>query len=651
MKPLYSYILISVAVLTSGGANAEDPQSAADLPLEAFAQLSQMQDAELSPDGTHIAYLFPFDGRNHIVMQPVSGFDKRKVVPPAGKLNFDWLQWANNDRLVFAASFSGERFNTATIETRLASIKKDGSGLEWIVRSANSDEVAGSRPGTKPDIPPQIQDDVISWLPEEPNHILVALDENFDGKDEVRRIDITSGDYTNIQDGLRGVQNWLVDASGDVRMGFGYYESEFTLKFLNSEQQWISATSTDWWDSGWHPVAFTDDPLVAFVIGPNVRGRDVVRKMKIETGEFLEEVFDAGDYDVDGVVLNAYTRKPVGVSYTEHGPHVKYFDSEFDKLQRTAEKAFKGMSVRLLSLSADKRQILVRVSSDTDPGVLYFWDRDAKSMDVYNVSMPGLVPELLTPVRPVTYTARDGKEIPGYLTTPLAQEAKNLPMVVMPHGGPGSRSDKRFGFIQQFLASRGYAVFQPNFRGSTGYGGDHFSAGKKQWGGLMQDDVTDGAEWLVKSGIADPERMCIIGWSYGGYSAVMGAIKTPDLFKCAASINGVLDLPRLVNDDKKYIGGRTWVKDFGLEGEKLKTISPYHQAERIKIPMLLIQAEDDVNVHKDQAARMQKRLLKLKKPVELITVGLGGHNMDNTAAREEILKNLELFLNKNIGGL
>ncbi len=644
-----SVLFLSLLFLTAGSVLADEPRTPSELPLEAFAQLPRMQDAELSPDGTYIAYFFPVDGRNHIVMQPLAGGDERRVVPPAGDLDFEWLHWANDQRLVFSASFFGKRFNTETTETRLASIRRDGTDLQWIVKSAESDAVSGSRLSTTPDIPPQIQDDVISWLPDEPDHILVALDENFDGKDEVRRININNGDYTNVRGGIRGVQNWMVDADNEIRLGYGYFKSEFVLKFLNGDQEWISGTSTDWWDQGWHPVAFTDDPLVTYAIGPSDTGRDVVRKLNIETGERLELVFDNGEYDVDGVALDSRTLRPIGVKHTRHDTRIKYFDSEYDKLQRTAEKAFKGMNVRLLSLAADKRQLLVRVSSDTDPGVLYYWDRDAKSMDVISESMPGLVPELLSPVEPVSYKARDGYEVPGYLTLPVGGDAKNVPMIVMPHGGPASRTDESFWFLSQFLASRGYAVFQPNFRGSIGYGDAHYRAGKKQWGGLMQDDVTDGAKWLVESGIADPERMCIVGWSYGGYSAAMGAVKTPDLFKCAVSINGVLDLPRMVNDDRKYIGGQSWVQDFALEGAKLNTISPYHQAENIQIPLLLIQADDDVRVHKEQAARMANRLQKLKKPVEHVTIELGGHSMDNSAARERILESLEAFLNDHTG--
>ncbi len=647
---IFRPLTLVVTVLLTANALAQSAKTPSELPLEAFSQLPLMQDVELSPDGSHLAFFYPIKGRNHIVIQPIFNADDRKVVPPPGELEFRWLNWANDERLVFSAAYSGSRYNTETTETRLASIKRDGTDSKWIIKPANPESTTGSKLSrTGQGVAPQIQDDVVAWLPEEPNYILVGLDEDFDGKDEVRKVNVNTGDYSIVRGGIRGVQSWKADADNVVRLGWGYHESQFTVMFLNDQGDWTNSTRADWWDRGWRPVSFTEDPMVVYATGPNDSGRKVVVKMNIIDGSIVEQVFDNGDYDVNSIRKDSLTGRPVGVVYTTHFKKTKYFDSEFDRLQRTAEKAFKGMVVNIVSLSANHKQILVRVTSDTDPGVLYYWDREAKSMDVLTELMPGLVPELLSPVKPVTYTARDGYEIPGYLTLPIQGADKNLPTIVMPHGGPAARTDQSFWFLTQFLASRGYAVFQPNFRGSTGYGYAHRNAGRKQWGGLMQDDVTDGAKWLVESGLADPERLCIVGWSYGGYSAAMGAIKTPELYKCAASINGVLDLPRMVNDDRKYIGGRSWVKDFGLEGAKLNDISPYHQAERVQIPMLLIQAKDDTRVHEEQGARMAKQLKKLKKQVDYVTVELGGHSMSNAPARKVILESLEEFLTDNIG--
>ncbi|MEQ9562599.1 MAG: alpha/beta fold hydrolase, partial [Woeseiaceae bacterium] len=271
-----------------------------------------------------------------------------------------------------------------------------------------------------------------------------------------------------------------------------------------------------------------------------------------------------------------------------------------------------------------------------------------KSLDAIAEIQPGLSGDNLSHVKPVSYLARDGQAIAAYLTVPRGAVAEKLPLVVMPHGGPQARDNQSFNFLVQFLASRGYAVFQPNFRGSTGYGKAFEQAGFKQWGGLMQDDVTDGAKWLVEQGIADPDRMCIVGWSYGGYSAAMGAVKTPELFRCAASINGVLDLVRQISEDKDYIGGRRWTEHMGLTDEKAREVSPYHQAEAIRIPMLIVQALDDSRVTREQGQRMARRLEKLDKPVEYVEVRQGGHSLGNESARLAMLEALEKFLVQNI---
>ncbi|MEM7083822.1 MAG: S9 family peptidase [Pseudomonadota bacterium] len=646
---LYAPLILALSLLMTVPSWGEGPSSPAELPLKAFAQLPLMQDVELSPDGTHIAFMYPIDGRNHIVIQPVFNADQRKVIPPPGELEFDWLRWANDERLVFVANYFDRRSNVETVETRLASIKRDGTDVKWIIKPAAPKSTAGSRLSrTAESVAPQLQDDVIDWLPSDPDHILVALDEDFDARWEVRKVNVNNGDYKIVRGGFEGVQNWKSDADHVVRLGWGYDQSEFKVIYLNQDGDWKSAVRTDWWDRGWRPGAFTDDPEVVIASGYD-QGRAIYSKINISSGDVLEPVFSHDQYDADYLLSEGYTGGIVGVRYTSHFPQTKYFDAELDKLQRSAEKAFAGMNVQQVSHSADRKQLLIKVSSDNDPGVMYMWDRENKSMDVLSEMMPGLLPELLSSVKPISYAARDGYDIPGYLTLPKGKGDKNLPTVIMPHGGPSARDDQSFWFLSQFLASRGYAVLQPNFRGSTGYGAAHENAGAKQWGGLMQDDVTDAAKWIVSSGIADPERICIVGWSYGGYSAAMGAVKTPDLFRCAASINGVLDIPRQVNDGRKYVGGKAWSEAISLEGASLKDISPLHQAEKITIPMLIIQAKDDARVHKEQGSSMAKRLDKLGKTHTYITVDHGGHSMNNEPARAIILESVERFLDSNIG--
>ena len=640
----YTVVFLLIVI---GMAEAQQTTDPDDIPIQAFAQLPAMRNAELSPDGTHLAYFRPIKGRWNLIIQAMIGSQGQPVVvPPVGDLNFDRLHWANNERVVFTVSATRMRRITETTETRLWATNKDGSNLRHVVIPATKKRTGSSIRRSLPHA--QIQSDVVDWLPEEPNHILLALNANTTPGDEVRRIDIRTGEYEIVQEDFTGIQEWMTDSTGRLQLGWGYRSTKFNMMTRDATGAWINAEKTDWWDDDIAPLAFTDSADIVYARRRGENGTAVIQALNIRSGEFGSTVYEQDGIDVNDLLLDPVTNMPAGISYIDDEFKIDYFDSKLAALQKGIDAALPGATNRITSMTNDRLKVLVHSSSDIDPGSYFFLDRDQGGLSFVAQTMPGLSPELMSTVEPVNYPARDGLTIPGYLTVPKGKARENLVVVVMPHGGPTSRSSKSFWFLTQFLASRGYAVFQPNFRGSSGYGIAFEEAGEHQWGGKMQEDVTDGTRWLIEQGIADGDNICIVGWSYGGYSAAMGAVQTPDLYQCAASINGVLDLPRLISDDRRYVGGSVWTKHVGLEGEDAVAVSPYHQAERIKVPMLIIQAEDDARVHKDQGARMANRLRKLKKPYEFIEIELGGHGMSNEIARQKILSSLEAFLAENL---
>ncbi|MGI9206252.1 MAG: alpha/beta hydrolase family protein [Woeseiaceae bacterium] len=643
MKTRSCSFLLLLATITVSAQTVTTP---ADIPTKAFAQLPVMRSARISPDGANLAYIRPIEGRGHLVIQPLLEAGQPFVAPPTGDAEYDWLRWANNELLVFSISATRKRGTIETSETRLWSVKQDGSGATHIVLPSRR---AKTGSGVSRDLPPaQLQGNVIHWLPDEPNHILLSLDGDHNAANEVRRIDVRDGTYDLVRRDASGIQNWLTDQSGELRFGWGFRSSNLKTLTLDQNGKWRSAEKAEWWDADYFPLGFTAAPDIAYVRGPDERGYKVIRTMSISSGELSDIVFARDGIDVGSLVDDPLTQQPVGVTYIDDFRKIHYFDESLAALQKALDKALPETANEIVSMTGDRRKVLVYSSSDIDAGTYAYLDRDENSLSIIAEAMPGLPPELMSEVEPVSYAARDGLEIPAYLTVPRASARENLRVVVMPHGGPSARDDRSFWFLSQFLAARGYAVFQPNFRGSTGYGKDFEDAGRSEWGGKMQEDVTDGVHWLVEQGIANPDKLCIVGWSYGGYSAAIGAVQTPDLYQCAASINGVLDLPRLIADDRHYIGGTAWTKHIGLEGENAKLVSPYHQAERITIPMLIIQAQDDARVHEDQGKRMARILDRQKKPVTYVDVELGGHSMTNEAARVTILQSLEEFLDQNL---
>jgi dipeptidyl aminopeptidase/acylaminoacyl peptidase len=295
---------------------------------------------------------------------------------------------------------------------------------------------------------------------------------------------------------------------------------------------------------------------------------------------------------------------------------------------------------------------LLRATNPSEPGLRYLYDVTKKSITELEYDYAGLGATNAPYRTTIKYTARDSLAIEAFLTVPRGVDPKNLPTIMLPHGGPWAQDDVNYDYLAAFLANRGYAVLQPNFRGSTGYGKAFLDKGNGQWGLTMQDDLTDGVEWLVKNGISDKARICILGGSYGGYAALMGAVKTPDLFKCAISINGVSDILKLLKGDtggfKEEVTARL-IGDLDKDYERLKTTSPYYNVEKITAPILLIHAKDDQRVDYRQSTRMRDKLLTAGKPVEYVEIADGEHFLENEAARTTYLTAVENFLAKHLG--
>lgn len=643
------YFVLAVLGLWLGHGYAQErPQ---DIPSSVFASLDGFTAARLSPDGQHIAYLYPIKGRQNLVIHEFAT-GKNTVVPPIEKLDFNWLRWANDKVVVFSMSYTAARniSSLETKETRLISVNVGTKARTALIKPA---ELVGATLGSRTSRAyygeAQIQDRVLDWLIDDPDHILVILDEDFDGANEIRKIDVNTGNYTIFRKSTQGIQGWLLDNSGMPRLGWGYKKGSFWMILKSSEGDWISLPKQDWYEY-WEPRAFTEDPDVLYVTGYGEHRTLELRTLNINDGTFVETLYSDPTYDLDDFLTHPVSTDISGFSYVSANEQDVYFDAELRKLQKSVDKALPGARNVISSMSADKKKLLIVSSSPQEPGGLFIWDRGAGSLEPFGWFNENLDPEMMADVRPVEYASDDGTLIPGFLTMPSHKEGKKLPAVVLPHGGPESRDDQSYWFLSQFLASRGYAVLQPNFRGSTGYGYDFEEAGRGQWGGIMQDDVDAGARWLAAEGIADPERVCIAGWSYGGYSAAMGLVKSPEIYRCGIGINGVYNLPMLIGYDKKYIGGSTWTRHIGLEGESTRSVSPFHQAEEIQAPFLIIHAEDDARVEIDQASNMHKALKKAGAESELVVLPLGGHSMRNAEARVRILNELEQFLAKHIGG-
>lgn len=346
----------------------------------------------------------------------------------------------------------------------------------------------------------------------------------------------------------------------------------------------------------------------------------------------------------------------LGAFYEADRIKFQALDPNYQKVQASLDAALPDTVNVPVSMTADGSKIIYLCFSDRDPGAYYLVDAAKNEFGIVGRSGPWIKPQQMAPVQPIQFSARDGLLVHGYLTLPQTANPTNLPLVMFPHGGPAARDSWRFDPEVQFLANRGYAVLQINFRGSVGYGLKFHEAGFKEWGGKMQDDITDGIKWAIAKGIADPQRIAIFGASYGGYAALMGLITTPELFKCAICYAGVTDVRSITR--KARLRGeirghfervlREEIGDYRADKARLREISPVNLADKISAPLLLAYGAQDPIVDIAQARAFAKALKKNKKPFELIVEEHEGHGFSSESARSNLLQRVDLFLRQNL---
>jgi dipeptidyl aminopeptidase/acylaminoacyl peptidase len=370
-----------------------------------------------------------------------------------------------------------------------------------------------------------------------------------------------------------------------------------------------------------------------------------------------EPLFRRENADVSDAINDPWTREVVGVSWLEVEAHQQFFQPDLEAARQALAARVPGAAATLATWSQDRRRFIAYIETGLDGGGYYLFEPANSNLRFIAARYPELRQAQLGQRQSITYRARDGVSVPAYLTLPNAPSARNLPLVLLVHGGPHSRDTMDFDYWAAFLASRGYAVLQPNFRGSSGYGRAWEDAGRRQWGGLMQTDVEDGVAAIVRAGIADESRVCIVGASYGGYAALAGATLTPDRYRCAVSVAGVSDLIAMLNDEIAQAGRHSMTADWwrasigDRSGDRaeLRNISPVNLADRVRIPILLMHGTDDTVVPIDHSRRMQRALQGAGKDVRFVELRGDDHWLSDAATRIQMLEEMEGFLGQHLG--
>jgi dipeptidyl aminopeptidase/acylaminoacyl peptidase len=458
--------------------------------------------------------------------------------------------------------------------------------------------------------------------------------------------------------GMENTIEWQTDGKGAVlaRIDRNAISHTDRLVVYSGGNEHEGGTFPVTGDSDSGIVGVSEDGKAVMRLGRAAGGVRTLVRRDLASGA-QSDVFAPQGYDVGGPIKDEWTGRVAGVTYVDDKREYRFLDPKREALQRGVEQAFPGKSAGIVSSDMAADKLVVATDGPAEPPIYYLLDRATHNMRPVAVPYPDLMGVPLGEMKSHDYVARDGLAIHAYLTLPPGKPATNLPLVVMPHGGPDARDHLGFDWWAQFLANRGYAVLQPNYRGSAGYGEAFTQAGLRQWGLKMQDDISDGVKQVIAEGIADPKRVCIVGASYGGYAALAGAALSPDLYACAVAVAGVSDLPLMLRTEHRMTGENSqashfWATRIGSSDEnwdQLVATSPARHAASIRAPVLLIHGEGDTTVRIDQSEAMADALKAAGKSVTFIRIPGEDHYLNQTSTRVRVLSETEKFLEKYIG--
>lgn len=651
-----------LAGLLAGSASGAVAQTIpADQAADLFGARSTAWQADLSPSGRKVLFLSA--GAGSATLARILDLDTRaisNVVASDGRPeSLDWCEFASEIQLVCRFGGNVEDSGVVMGFSRLITLTASGRNMRPLGRKESMADAYVR----------QFDGAVLDWLPDSDGSILMARnyvpgaqDSNWrvsDNKAEglgVDRIELSTLKATAVEPPKEKVSHYMTDGHGAVRI-IAIQDTNGELLTGTIRFRYRTAGSREWRDlgrydsskrSGMWPVAIERATNSVYYLD-KLGGRDALYRMTLDGSGAKTLIAKNDKVDIDGVVRLDRGQSVIGYSYTDDRSRIEYFDPELKELAGALGRALPASPIiQFVAASRDGKTLLVHASADTDPGAYYVLDRDSKRMEPVLNSREQLVGRELAPVRAVSYAAADGKMIPAYITMSKGAAAKGRPAIVLPHGGPSARDEWGFDWLAQFLAARGYVVIQPNYRGSAGYGEEFLGENAfRDWRTAISD-INAAGKYLVAQGIADPARLAIVGWSYGGYAALQSAVLEPDSYKAVVAIAPVTDLAALKREAEGFTNARLTEKLIG-SGEHVRAGSPLINAARLKVPVLLVHGDLDGNVGVNHSAKMSDALKKAGTSVEFIRYKSLEHQLDDSKARSEMLAKIASLLERTIG--
>lgn len=634
MKKLNVLLMLALAMAIGAcqGNSEKAPEktmTVQEIPLKDFFKNPEKSSYEISPNGDYFAFMAPYENRMNVFVQKIGSEESTRLTDVTDR-DIAGFMWANNNRILYLKDNGGdENFG-------IYGINIDGSNPQNLTAFDG------------------VKTQIIDELEGLDDFIMVGLNKRNPQIFDPYRLNITTGDLEMLYENPGNVSGWMTDHDGKLRIAVTTDGVNNSLLYRETEKDDFKTILTTNFKESMSPQFFTFDNKNLYAVSNLGRDKAAAVIFDVKEGKETEVLFEHPEVDVSYIGYSDKRKVITAVSYTTDKRHRKYFDEETKTMMEFLENELAGYEIGIGSSNKNEDKYIVRTYSDKSRGAYYFYDKTEQKLEKIADVSPWLDESQMAEMKPIQYQSRDGLTINGYLTLPKGVEAKNLPVVMNVHGGPWARDNWGFNPEVQMLANRGFAVLQVNFRGSTGYGRSFWEASFKQWGQAMQNDVTDGAQWLIDQGIADPKRIAIYGASYGGYATLAGLAYTPNLYACGVDYVGVSNLFSFMKTIPPY-----WQQYLDMmyemvgnpetDSAMLAAFSPALNAEKIVAPLFIAQGAKDPRVNIAESDQMVEAMKKRGVDVEYLVKAEEGHGFRNEENRFEFYEAMLGFLKTHIG--
>lgn len=598
------------------------------IPVEDFFKNPEKTSFSISPDGTSLAYLAPYHNRLNIYVKNMNTGAEVRITDDTLR-DIRQYQWVNDNRLVYLQDVGGDE------NYKLYATNREGNYTVCLTCF------------------PGVRTEIINGCEDSPKDILISMNMRDPAYFDVYKLNIESGALDMMAQNPGNIISWIADHKSIIRAAVATDGlSTHILYRDNAKSEFRNILTFDYKHTV-EPLFFTFDNQKLYCLSNLGRDKSALVVINPKTGSEEDVVFSHFAYDVAGAGYSCKRKTLTEAYYTSWKKEVYYFDQQKRHVHEALLGKLPGYEIYITDSDKDENHYVIRTYNDKTMGAYYLYNNISGELKKIADVAPWLKEDHMAEMEPVYYKSRDGQTIYGYLTVPVGSTKSKLPVIVNPHGGPWYRNSWGFNPEVQFLANRGYAVLQINYRGSTGYGKAFCEASYKQWGGKMQDDIVDGVRWLIDKGYADPEKIAIYGSGYGGYAALMGLVKSPDLFACGINHSGPTNLYTFMNSIPAYWAPyrmmmSEMVGDPVKDSAMFRTCSPYYNISSINAPVMIVQGQNDLRVPKGETDQFVMRLREKNVEVEYVVKENEGQGFFNEENRMDFYRQLETFLGQHL---